>query len=428
VDHLINWVWQGCLVALVAMAALGLMERTRAQARYVVCWLALIAVTLLPVLPPGLGATSAAPETTVAGAAVRVLEVPAAWWSSATVAMAALGAWFVFSLFRIAAAVRAARRLRAGSTPFPSDVEAELRCWISVRDAGRRSRLVLSPGVRAAAVVGCGHPVIAVAPALLTRLGTEEIDRVIVHEWAHVQRRDDLANVALGTIRAMAGWHPAVWWLERRMLIEREVACDETAVAVTGCPKRYAASLTAVAALPSSAAEPLGAMGVLSTPALTRRVVRILSTRTLASRASSAGAAALAVAILTGVALVLTGYRVVRAAGLDDRMVVSSQLPAGDSRVDQIGDGRPQTTVLMASSDGTDRREGIRQAAPKPSIAAAGAASQIVPDAQPAVSTPGPAPHQSGPGTPDVALPALVLLASPSRLPIIDSTPLQAAT
>ena len=424
-DHLINWVWQGCFVALAAMAALQLMERTRAQARYAVCWLALIAVTLLPVLPSSLGEPSVAPQIPIAAAAVPVVEVPAAWWSSATVAMAALGAWVVFSLFRIGAAVRAARRLRTASAPFPAELEAELRCWISVRHAGRRSRLVLSPGVRAAAVIGCGHPIIAVAPALLTRLGTDEVDRVIVHEWAHVQRRDDLASVVLETIRAIAGWHPAVWWLERRMLIEREVACDERAVAVTGCPKRYAASLTAVASLHGSASEPLGAMGVLSTSALTWRVVRILSTRTLASKASSAGAAALAVAILTGVALVLTGYRVVRATALDDRVVVRSQFPAADSKVDQIGDGRSQTKIATAPADSTGRLEGIRRATPKPSLAAAAAASQLVPDPPPAASTPGAAPQRSEPATPDVAVPALVPLASASRLPIIDSKPLE---
>ena len=425
-DHLINWVWQGCLVALAAMAALRLMERTRAQARHAVCWLALIAVTLLPVLPSGLGETSVALETPIAAAAVPVLEVPAAWWSSATVAIAALGAWFVFSLFRIAAAVRAARRLRAASAAFPAELEAELRCWISVRHFGRRSRLVLSPGVRAAAVIGCGHPIIAVAPALLTRLGTDEIDRVIVHEWAHVQRRDDLASVALGTIRAIAGWHPAVWWLERRMVIEREVACDEKAVAVTGCPKRYAASLTAVASLPGSTVEPLGAMGVLSTSALTWRVVRILSTRTLASRASSAGAAVLAVAILTGVAVVLTGYRVVRAAALDDRIVVRS-LAAADFKVDQIGDGRSKTTILTKPVDSSDRLKGLGRATPKPSIAAAGATSQLVPDPPPAASAPAAAPDRSEPATPDLAAPALVPLPSASKRPVIDSHPLEAA-
>jgi hypothetical protein len=167
-------------------------------------------------------------------------------------------------------------------------------------------------------------------------------------------------------------------------------------------------------------------MGVLSTSALTWRVVRILSTRTLASRASSAGAAVLAVAILTGVAVVLTGYRVVRAAALDDRIVVRS-LAAADFKVDQIGDGRSKTTIPTKPVDGTHRLKGIGRATPKPSIAAAGATSQLVPDPPPAASAPAAAPDRSEPATPDVAAPALVPLPSASKLPVIDSHPLEAA-
>ena len=50
-DHAINWVWQGCLIAAMTMVVLRAMERTRAAARYAVGWLALTAITLLPVLP-----------------------------------------------------------------------------------------------------------------------------------------------------------------------------------------------------------------------------------------------------------------------------------------------------------------------------------------------------------------------------------------
>ena len=37
---------------------------------------------------------------------------------------------------------------------------------------------------------------IAVAPSLVETLDTDELDRVLIHEWAHVQRRDDLVNIA----------------------------------------------------------------------------------------------------------------------------------------------------------------------------------------------------------------------------------------
>ena len=180
-----------------------------------------------------------------------------------------------------------------------------------MRTRGRRAHLALSRDVGAAAVLGVGRPIVAVAPALLSRLTPDEIDRVVIHEWAHVQRRDDLGGIAHAIVRVIAGWHPAVWWLERRMLIEREIACDETAVAVTGCPKRYAACLTTIAGLPTAAIEQMGAMGVLSTPALSRRVMRILSSRTLASRGWSASAALIAILLLSAFSFALAGHRLV---------------------------------------------------------------------------------------------------------------------
>ena len=97
--------------------------------------------------------------------------------------------------------------------------------------------------------MGCGSPVIAIAPALVQHLTADELDRVVIHEWAHVQRRDDLANVAQLVARVLAGWHPAVWWLDRRLQAERETACDEMAVALTGSSKVYAACLVKLAGL-----------------------------------------------------------------------------------------------------------------------------------------------------------------------------------
>src|SRR4029450_7179247 len=315
-DHAINWVWQGCLIAAMTMAALRVMERTRAQARYAVCWLAMAAVTLLPVLPSGFGETASSPLPS-SGTAARapVLAVPIAWWTSTEVVALAAALWLGVAAWRIARGVRAARRVRAGCAPFEVHLDSLLRCWNDVKAQGRQTRLMVSRDVRAASVLGGGRPIIAVAPALIEQLGPDELDRIVIHEWAHVQRRDDLMSIAHAIVRAIAGWHPAVWWLERRMLIEREIACDETAGRLTGCPKRYAACLTAIASIPAAPLEPIEAVGVLSTPALTRRVVRILSRRRLASPAVSAGAAAVAVLVLSVFSVTAASHRLVRVIG-----------------------------------------------------------------------------------------------------------------
>ena len=351
-DHAINWIWQGCLIAAMTTGVLRLMERTRAQARYVVCWLALTAVTLLPVLPAGFADTASSQLQPPGGAAVApVLTVPAAWWTSTEVVALAAALWFLLAAGRIARSVYAARRGRAGCTPFGPDLEKLLGCWNDVKTLGRQTRLMVSPDVRAASVLGGGPPIIAVAPALIARLTPDELDRIVIHEWAHVQRRDDLLSIAHAIVRALAGWHPAVWVIERRMVIEREIACDETAVRLTGCPKRYAACLTAIASLPAASMKPIEAVGVLSTPALSRRVARILSRRRLASPALSAGAAAIAVLMLGAFSITAAGHRVAHALG-SEPIVEASSAPVADGQV-VAGDVAAARRAVFARQPGT---------------------------------------------------------------------------
>ena len=426
-DHAINWVWQGCLIAAMTMVVLRVMERTRAQARYGVCWLAIAAITLLPVLPSGLPAP-ASPAVHPSEFAVDgpVLAVPDVWWTSTTVVALAGAAWFLLALLRLAASVRAARRARAACTPFGSDLESQLRCWNEVKARGRQTRLMLSPAMRAASVLGGGRPIIAVAPVLIDRLHPDELDRIVIHEWAHVQRRDDLLSLAHAIVRAVAGWHPAVWWLERRMLIEREIACDETAVRLTGCPKRYAACLAAIATLPAASLEPMEAVGVLSTPALTRRVVRILSRRPLASPAFSAAAAVTAALVLSAFSVTAAGHRVAQAIG-SEPVVEASSSPGPGNRTG-TGDVAevPQSVSALQQNlagAGNGGPQSSQGSAPQSrAVQERGATGTVAAGAPPRVAAETPAPHREPSATASsVTAPALMpLTASAPSLPVID--------
>jgi len=415
-DHAINWVWQGCLIAAMTMVVLRAMERTRAAARYAVCWLALTAITLLPVLPTYFAAP-ASPALQAFDVAVDapVLAVPDVWWTKTTVVALAATGWFLLTVWRFAGSVRAARRARAACTPFGPDLESRLRCWNEVKAQGRKTRLMLSPAISAASVLGGGRPIIAVAPKLIDRLSPDELDRIMIHEWAHVQRRDDLLGLAHAIVRATAGWHPAVWWLERRMLIEREIACDEITVRLTGCPKRYAACLTAIATLPGSSLPPMEAVGVLSTPALTRRVVRILSQRRLASPAFSAAAAVVAVLVLATFSITAAGHHV--AGTIGSQPLVEASSTAATSQ--------PQP-VSLRQPDPTDDEDDGRPNSPQPRAQSAAspenARATATVDASPRVEAETSAPHQEpGGGATSVTPPALMpLAASASSVPVID--------
>ena len=168
--------------------------------------------------------------------------------------------------------------------------------------------------------LGCGSPVIAIAPALVQHLSADELDRVVIHEWAHVQRRDDLANVAQLVARVLAGWHPAVWWLDRRLQAERETACDEMAVALTGSSKAYAACLVKLAGLRFAWRETVPALGVLSSTGLATRVQRIVAAKRYASPGWSRNTVIAGIGLLVGVAFAIGSLRFVEA------VAVSSEL------------------------------------------------------------------------------------------------------
>ena len=208
-----------------------------------------------------------------------------------------------------------ARRL---ATPFPAAREARLTHWSSVRGTGRRARLVCSDRVASAAVLGFGDAVIAVSPAAARRLTDQELDQVLLHEWAHVQRRDDFARLAQIAIRVVAGLHPAVWWIGRRLEIEREIACDDYAVNITGAARSLALCLTKLAEVPHTAVNATLAPGAIVTSQLTMRVLRLLDPRrnTSTGRArallgSLAGALAILAVVLSHVELVVAASSLV---------------------------------------------------------------------------------------------------------------------
>jgi hypothetical protein len=187
-------------------------------------------------------------------------------------------------------------------------------------------------------------------------------------------------------------------------------------VRLTGCPKRYAACLTTVATLPGPSLQPMEAVGVLSTPALTRRVVRILSRRRLASPAFSAAAAVLAVLVLGAFSVTAAGHRVARTIGSEPRVEVSSTTETGS---------QPQPAPVIQHNPSGDADGGRPSSASTraQSVAAVDQApATAITDASPRVTTETSAPQQepSGSAT-SVTAPALMpLAASASSVPVID--------
>ena len=121
-DAVLNWVWQGSVVAVVSFVMLLALERARANVRYFVCWTALLVVVVLPALP-SLPLTAVSPDTWRAPQGDALVSLPDTWWTSTLLVLAAWVVWASVQLVRFVAAVAAIRRARARSHPFPSNVE-----------------------------------------------------------------------------------------------------------------------------------------------------------------------------------------------------------------------------------------------------------------------------------------------------------------
>jgi beta-lactamase regulating signal transducer with metallopeptidase domain len=73
-----------------------------------------------------------------------------------------------------------------------------------------------------------------------------ELESVLAHEVAHVGRRDNLVAALAHAIVSVFWFHPLVWWIERRMLAERETACDEFVLARGMRAEDYVAGISKV--------------------------------------------------------------------------------------------------------------------------------------------------------------------------------------
>ena len=148
--------------------------------------------------------------------------------------------------------------------------------------------------LQAPAVVGWFRPVVFLPVTALTGLSEQQLQVVIAHELAHIRRFDPFVNVFQVGVETLLFYHPAVWWLNKRIRAEREHCCDDVAVAHCGNAVEYARALTLMEEWRSA---PVFAMAANRGP-LTERIVRVLGLKTLGAGMRGIG--------LTGSILCLT--------------------------------------------------------------------------------------------------------------------------
>jgi len=214
-------------------------------------------------------------------------------------------------LFRLARALWGSHRLRRDSAPV--DDEGLLSM---VRRQAQRMGLQTAPTlawcrrVSVPLMVGMVKPVILLPTSLATGLNPTQVESLLMHELAHVRRYDPAVNLLQRLIEAALFFHPAVWYVSRRVSIERENACDDSVVSAGWQRLEYADALVRMAELCDARQGAIAAhqVAILSASGgspsqFRRRVLRLLEVhqrpRVVLTRGGIAVVALLLVLLLT---------------------------------------------------------------------------------------------------------------------------------
>ena len=294
-----NHLWQSTLVLGVACGLAWLLRRNAARARFAI-WLAASLKFLLPFAPliavgraigwpsattmpqPALSAAlhtvhqpfvmpltaSAAGAPAAPVAALARLEWPAALAAIWLIGCVIFLAVWTMRWLSLAAMVRGAAPL------VDSDVIARLRRAEAAMGITPPLRAVMSDAAIEPGVFGIVQPVLVWPRDLGAHLTGEQIDGVLIHELAHVRRYDNLTAALHLAVEAVFWFFPPVWWLERQLIRERELACDHAAMTAGSDPKAYAEGILRTCRL--YAESPLACVSGVTGSDLKKRVAAIV--------------------------------------------------------------------------------------------------------------------------------------------------------
>ncbi|MFH0735091.1 MAG: M56 family metallopeptidase [bacterium] len=107
----------------------------------------------------------------------------------------------------------------------------------------RKINIFKIPGLDSPVVIGFLKPFLLIPISFFTGMSEQSIEAIILHELAHIKRYDYLLNMIQIIIEVLGFFHPAIWWLSKRIREERENCCDDIAINIIGDRVVYAKSL-----------------------------------------------------------------------------------------------------------------------------------------------------------------------------------------
>jgi len=306
----LNSLWQAFAIAAFVWAVLKIAPRVNAATRHAVWWAVLAVVILLPAASMLIEKKQGARNRVEPSLAVGRIALPGAIAPSAPIAAPMVPrraapievrggnlpvilslVWLAVLLVQLARIVwsyRHVRALKLHAAPAEPALQRSFDAWMLSTGVNRPARLLVSPQIASPMAVGFRHPAVILPECLPDRLRAEELDQVLLHELAHLARRDDWTNLLARLAAAPLALHPVALWILRRIEREREIACDAWAVSQTGQARPYAQSLARLFELCWTRRRVLLASGMASRPShLGGRIEELMRARREASPKAS---------------------------------------------------------------------------------------------------------------------------------------------
>ncbi len=278
VGRVLNSLPEGLLIAVFAAAMLRLLPRQNSGTRFAVWFIALLSVALLPFAGwPSVGSFREK-VFEFAGSSHPLVSVPQSW------GLVLFLAWLLaaaLGIARLASGLWRLRTLRRSCVAISEiDLDPAIRRATDDFSSSRSVKLTTSEHIAVPAAMGFFEPMIVLPAWALQELSPAELKVILLHEYAHLRRGDAWSNLVQKIVRAVLPFHPAVCWIESRLSLEREMACDDQVLAETANPRGYAQCL--IALLEKSAARREWSMAqaaIHRAGEASRRIAQILDVR-----------------------------------------------------------------------------------------------------------------------------------------------------
>lgn len=251
---LIHFIWQGALIGVVTALLMWALRNARPQTRYFIVCFALLLCAILPMIAilKNIDTSQAYSQNSVMNASTQSASNEQDTVMQARLWLQTNMPWIVlwWSLVVTLLSLRLGMGLLWLRGYYEGKRGVENQFWQNKLDHisqqfGIHKRVLLRvvDDIDSPVTIGFFRPMVLIPASLLTGMPTDLLEALIAHEVAHISRFDYAINLLQNLIEMLLFFHPAVWWISKKIRSERENIADDLAARNLGEPRRLALAL-----------------------------------------------------------------------------------------------------------------------------------------------------------------------------------------